>query len=56
MEELITTILPNMNEWFSDYVGDMLSYLGAGILLSFILWTIAYAIDVAMGWIGSVGR
>lgn len=49
MESLIVDIVPDIYTWVGAYVTDVLSYVAAGILISFVLWTIAYAIDAGFG-------
>lgn len=51
MEALVVEILPDIYEWLEGYVFDVFGFLAGGLLVSFILWTIAFAIDSVFGWL-----
>lgn len=55
METLIVEIVPDIYDWVSGYLVDCLAFFAAGILIDFLLWSIAFTVDSVFGWLRQAG-
>lgn len=51
MESLISEIVPGIYDWLSSYCVFVFGFLASGLLLAFLMWTIAIVIDTAFAWV-----
>lgn len=49
MIEVVEIYIPDYVDWLGDFMSDLAPYFGAGILVCFIFWVIAFLVDAVFG-------
>lgn len=54
MIEHLVEIVPGFVDWMESYVVDLGAYVGAGILITFLAWTLGITAQFLLGLINQV--